>query len=96
MRRLWERVQGDPAFMRAFHGWMCIFWLANFPFVIVLYFISKPVWAVFSILYLALVSIYANAVGHMSAWQSSRIEAEEADRDRAQEVVDAIKQDPDC
>ncbi len=47
-------------FLRKFHGFGAWFWAANFPVVIAVYFLAPQVWANVSILYLALVSVYAN------------------------------------
>lgn len=49
-----------------------IFWAFNFPPVIICYFFLPDVWKEASILYLALVSIYANFVGHWSAWEAAK------------------------
>lgn len=47
-------------FLRRFHGFAAWFWFANFFAVIAVYFWAPNTWANASILYLALVSIYAN------------------------------------
>jgi hypothetical protein len=67
-------VQEDPVFMRKVNGWLVWFWMANFPPVILIYALAPEVWKQSSILYLALVSIYANVAGHWAAWQASRVE----------------------
>ena len=71
---LWASVQGDPIFMRKLNGWLTMFWVLNFPVVIGIYYLVPETWKGISILYLALVSIYANVAGHLAAWQASRIE----------------------
>lgn len=74
MRSLWSSVQGDPVFMRRFNGHATVHWVFHLPVVIVLYFLFPETWEKVSILYLALVSIYANITGHLAAWQASRVE----------------------
>jgi len=54
-----------------------MFWLANFPPVIVCYVFLPEVWKSASILYLALVSIYANFASHVAAWQAGRTETKQ-------------------
>jgi len=71
----------DPIFLRRFHGWTTMFWLLNFPPVIALYIIFPAAqFQKFCLLYLALVSIWANVAGHWSAWQAARIEVKEDQR----------------
>lgn len=74
---LWSRIQDDPVFMRKVNGHLTIHWICHFPVVIALYFLLPQTWEKVSILYLALVSIYANVAGHLSAWQSSRVEVKQ-------------------
>ncbi len=57
-----------------FHRWMTIQWLVHLPVVVGIYFVFPDVWEAMSILYLALVSIYANVVSHAGAMQASRSE----------------------
>lgn len=68
----------DPEWLQAANGWAAIFWAANFPVVIALYAFLPAAWQAVSILYLALVSIYANFAGNLSAWQSARVEVKQA------------------
>jgi hypothetical protein len=81
-KSLWAMVQGDPVFMRKTNGWLVWFWLANFPPVIACYLLAPDFWAQASILYLALVSIYANVSGHWAAWQASRVEVKQDEQAR--------------
>ena len=48
------------------------FWAVNFVIVVFMYFILPDAWEKISILYLALVSIYANFVGHLSAVEAAQ------------------------
>lgn len=74
IRSLWASVQGDPVFMRKLNGHLTLHWICHFPVVVFLYFAFPQTWDKISILYLALVSIYANVAGHLAAWQASRVE----------------------
>lgn len=56
----------DPKFWRAFHLTFTVIWL--FLFIPTLVFWPQ------SILWLALMSCWANFVGHFSAWQATRAE----------------------
>lgn len=75
--KLWDKVQEDPIFMRKFNGWATIQWIGHFPVVIFIFFAFPETWISISLLYLALVSIYANVAGHLSAWQSARVEVKQ-------------------
>lgn len=93
LRSLWASVQGDPVFMRRLNGHATLHWLCHFPVVLVIYFAFPDTWEKVSILYLALVSIYANVAGHLSAWQAARVEVSqqaEMERDTAGEIADAV------
>lgn len=87
-------MQTDPTLLRSIHGWATIFWLANFPPVIAFYLlVPNETFQNFCLLYLAIVSVYANVAGEWSAWQASRVEVvqqEEQERDTAAEVVDQL------
>lgn len=75
IRSLWTSIQGDPIFLRQAHGWLTLFWIANYPPVIALYLlVSNEAFQAFCLFYLALVSIYANVAGELAAWQASRVE----------------------
>lgn len=88
IKSLWASVQGDPVFMKKANGWLTIFWILNFPPVIGLYLlIDSDRFQKFCLLYLALVSIWANVAGHWSAWQASRVEV------RQEEIAEDQKTD---
>lgn len=92
MRHFWDLVQNDPVFLRKLNGWLTIFWTWNFPPVIALYLlVDNDTFQKICLLYLALVSIWANVGSHWSAWQAARIEAkQEADAD-VQEVLREVR-----
>lgn len=70
-------------FMRKVNGWLVWFWVANFPPVIICYVFLPDVFKQASILYLALVSIYANVAGHWASWQASRVEVRQEEIEAA-------------
>lgn len=57
----------SPEFMRRFNFWAMVIFLIQVPVVIV-----TPL--KYSIVYLVSLSLYAIIVGHLSAWQTSRVE----------------------
>lgn len=91
IKRAWTAVKEDPKVMQAANGWAAIFWAANFPPVVVCYIFLPDVWKPASILYLALVSIYANFVGHISAWQASRVEVVQARQEKEADEKEAVR-----
>lgn len=81
----------DPVVLRRINGWLTVFWMLNFPPIILLYLtLSSKSFAAFCLLYLALVSIWANVAGHASGWQSARVEVNQAEDANVQDVVDII------
>ena len=72
--------------MRKLNGHLTLHWICHFPVVIFLYFVFPDTWEKVSILYLALVSIYANVAGHLAAWQASRVEVLQQKQMDAQDV----------
>jgi hypothetical protein len=89
---LWASIQEDPVFMRKINGWLTIFWLLNFPPVIACYIWAPDAWKQASILYLALVSIYANVAGHLAAWQASRIEVIQNEDANVADVLEKVEE----
>ena len=87
---LWASIQEDPVFMRTINGWLTVFWLLNFPPVIAVYIWAPETWKQASILYLALVSIYANVAGHLAAWQASRIEVIQNEDANVADVLEKV------
>jgi hypothetical protein len=71
-------VFAEAGFLKTFHAGATVFWLLNFPPIIALYLlVDNETFQNFCLLYLALVSIWANVAGHWSAWQSSRVEVKQ-------------------
>ena len=82
--------------MRKVNGHLTLHWLCHFPVVIVLYFVYPDTWEKISILYLALVSIYANVAGHLAAWQASRVEVLQQKQMAEEDIPeDALEAEPD-
>lgn len=65
----------SPKAMQVANLWLTWFWVANFPPVIALYLLlGGDQFQSFCLLYLALVSIWANVAGHLSAVVAGRVE----------------------
>lgn len=65
----------DAIFLRLFHGVMTILWAGLIPVTVL-----SPLKT--SITWIALMSVWANFVGHFSSWQASRAEVK-IDKDTA-------------
>lgn len=72
LKRLVELFQ-DVKFLRRFHGIAVLIWMALV--------IPTLIWWKDSILWVAMMSIWANVVGHWASWQGAR--AEDAEREDA-------------
>lgn len=66
--KLIELIQ-DPTFLRHFHGYATLVWI--------LLIIPSLLWWSESILWVVLMSTWANIAGHWSAWQAARVETKE-------------------
>ena len=87
MSTIRERASSAEAIKRA-NGWLTVFWLLNFPPIIWLYLaVDNETFQRVTILYLALVSIWANVGTHFAGWVAGRtevkVEAQEADIENA-------------
>lgn len=71
IRRFKDNAAKNPDFSLKLNQRLAVFWVINFIVVIFLYFFFPAAWEKMSILYLALVSIYANFVGHTSAAEAA-------------------------
>jgi hypothetical protein len=65
-------IFGRPAFLRGFHGWMTLGWGLLIPITVFSSLKSSIVW-------IALMSVWANFVGHFSSWQAARVEVKQDD-----------------
>jgi hypothetical protein len=78
-RHGWVRVfirdfEGNPRTQYRFHKWATRFWLANAAAVVAVFTFAPALWGKISVLYLVLVSLYANAAtdaGAMAAANAS-------------------------
>jgi hypothetical protein len=61
---------GQPAFLRAFHGWATLAWAILIPVTIFTGLKGSIIW-------IALMSVWANFVGHFSSWQAARVEVKQ-------------------
>lgn len=57
----------DPRILEAFHGWMTIMWFMLIPITVFTGLSGSVAW-------IALMSVWANFVGHFSSWQAARAE----------------------
>lgn len=62
--------------LKRLHFWLTVQWAIHLPVVIFLFIVYPKAWETISILYLALVSIYANMATHWGAYQGSRAEVQ--------------------
>ncbi|MCU1623466.1 MAG: hypothetical protein JWL79_2311 [Frankiales bacterium] len=65
-----QSLFGRPEFLRAFHGWMTLAWGALIPITIFTGLKGSIIW-------IALMSVWANFVGHFSSWQAARVEVKQ-------------------
>lgn len=63
---------GRPTFLKQFHGWLTLIWGALIPVTVLTGLKGSIVW-------IALMSVWANFASHFAAWQSSRTEVQLAD-----------------
>lgn len=69
-----HKFEYDPKFQTTLHIRMSYFWLFNMAVVVLVFFFAPGIWAQASILYLVLVSLYANFAtdyGAVSASEAS-------------------------
>jgi hypothetical protein len=90
-----ERIKDtnvSPAVMKTIHGWLTFAWFLMMP-------IALATGWVASVVFISVISIYANFAGHFSSWQASRVEVnqekEEQKRDddapeRIEKKIDKI------
>ncbi|MDQ1723243.1 MAG: hypothetical protein QOG52_271 [Frankiaceae bacterium] len=73
---------GRPAFLRGFHGWMTLGWGLLVPITVLTNLKTSITW-------IALMSVWANFVGHFSSWQAARVEVKQDEQiDDTTEQVD--------
>ncbi|MCW2724288.1 MAG: hypothetical protein JWN35_1209 [Frankiales bacterium] len=65
-----QALFGRPEFLRAFHGWMTLSWGLLIPVTVFTGLKGSIIW-------IALMSVWANFVGHFSSWQAARVEVKQ-------------------
>lgn len=60
----------NAKFLKAFHGWMTVLWGILIP-------VSVLTDLRHSIMWIVLMSVWANFVGHFSSWQATRVEVKQ-------------------
>ena len=61
---------GRPELLRGFHGWMTLAWGMLIPITVLTGLKGSIIW-------IALMSVWANFVGHFSSWQAARVEVKQ-------------------
>jgi uncharacterized protein YqiB (DUF1249 family) len=77
------RWLSGPAMMRRLNGWAAVFWVAMIPVSYALHWLS-------SVTYVSGLSIWALVSGHLSTWQSARVEVRQEKDADVQEVLDEV------
>lgn len=81
-----QALFGRPELLRAFHGWMTFAWGLLIPITVFTGLKGSIVW-------IALMSVWANFVGHFSSWQAARVEVKQDEQvEEAVEVASDAKQ----
>lgn len=60
----------DARFLKKFHGWLTVIWGILIPVSILTDLKTSLVWIV-------MMSVWANFVGHFSSWQATRVEVKQ-------------------
>lgn len=61
---------GRPEFLKKFHGWSTALWALLIPATVFTDLKTSITW-------IALMSVWANFVGHFSSWQATRVEVKQ-------------------
>jgi hypothetical protein len=61
---------GRPAFLKRFHGWSTTIWAILIPITVFTDLKTSITW-------IAMMSVWANFVGHFSSWQATRVEVKQ-------------------
>lgn len=77
LRLLAQRFEGDPRAQYAWHKWASRFWAANVPAVIFIFTFEPVIWQKISVLYLVLVSLYANWATNFTGMSSAEAASKE-------------------
>jgi hypothetical protein len=78
-------IFGRPTFLRGFHGWMTLAWGVLIPVTVFTGLKGSIIW-------IAMMSVWANFVGHFSSWQAARVEVKQDEQiDETAETADQAK-----
>lgn len=64
---------GRPNFLKGFHGWATVVWGVLIPITILTGLKGSIIW-------IALMSVWANFVGHFGSWQAARVEVKQEEQ----------------
>jgi hypothetical protein len=84
-----HKLEYDPKAQFEFHRRMSFFWVSNFLGVLIVYAFFGGIWAKLSVLYLVLVSLYANFATDYGAMPGSHA-AIKADEIQAKQLNDVL------
>ncbi len=87
-----QALFGRPELLRSFHGWMTLGWGLLIPITVFTGLKASIIW-------IALMSVWANFVGHFSSWQAARVEVKQDEQveeavDLASEAKDTVTAGP--
>jgi hypothetical protein len=77
MSKIFDKISNglaNSALLRSFHGYMTVLWGLLIPVTVFTGLKGSIVW-------IALMSVWANFVGHFSSWQAARVEVKQDDKD---------------
>lgn len=94
--RLVDRLQWDHELQIRFHRWAIVFWALNVPVAVALLVLAPGVWLRFSVLYVLLLSLYANADTDYDAMSAAEaaLHAQGAERNTTPTVSTAAAERP--
>ena len=72
-----EGLLGNPTKFRALNGWLTVVWAIMLPVAVVTGLLQM-------VLFISVVSIYANFAAHLSTWAASRTEEAQSEDDSVQ------------
>jgi len=79
LRKLKHKLEYDPEFQTTFHIRMAYFWLINKVVAVTIFIVFPGFWARASVLYLVIVSLYANFATDYGAASASEASEHTAD-----------------
>ena len=70
LRIWWADLEFSPRFLQSLHGWLTIAWFIMMPLALITGWVA-------SVVFISVISIYANFAGHFSGWQAARTEVKQ-------------------